>query len=35
VTTTVRDYDLTQVSTLLRGAYFGVAMMAVMHLYFK
>ncbi|KAL9714572.1 phosphate transporter (Pho88) [Leucoagaricus gongylophorus] len=35
VTTTVRDYDLAEVSKLLRSAYFGIAMMAVMHGYFK
>ncbi|KAF9446983.1 PHO88-related membrane protein [Macrolepiota fuliginosa MF-IS2] len=35
VTTTVRDYDLSEVSKLLRSAYFGIAMMAVMHVYFK
>ncbi|KAJ2914334.1 hypothetical protein MD484_g6084, partial [Candolleomyces efflorescens] len=35
VTTTVRDYDLQQTSTGLRGVYTGVAMMGVMHIYFK
>ncbi|KAF5359229.1 hypothetical protein D9756_002866 [Leucocoprinus leucothites] len=35
VTTTVRDYDLAETSKLLRSAYFGIAMMAVMHGYFK
>ncbi|EKM77875.1 hypothetical protein AGABI1DRAFT_86121 [Agaricus bisporus var. burnettii JB137-S8] len=35
VTTTVRDYDLAEVSKLLRSAYMGIAMMAVMHGYFK
>jgi len=35
VTTTFKDYDLQQVSVLLRGAYVGVAMMAFMHLYLK
>ncbi|KAG2017295.1 inorganic phosphate transporter, variant 2 [Coprinopsis cinerea AmutBmut pab1-1] len=35
VTTTVRDYDLQEVSKLLRSTYTGLAMMAVMHLYFK
>ncbi|KAH6902107.1 inorganic phosphate transporter [Coprinopsis sp. MPI-PUGE-AT-0042] len=35
VTTTVKDYDLGQVSTLLRSSYTSLAMMAVMHLYFK
>ncbi|KAH7884878.1 inorganic phosphate transporter [Phlebopus sp. FC_14] len=35
VTTTVRDYDLSETSKLLRGAYFGIAMMAFFHLYMK
>ncbi|KAN0092519.1 Inorganic phosphate transporter Pho88 [Tylopilus felleus] len=35
VTTTVRDYDLSETSKLLRGAYFGIAMMAVFHIYMK
>ncbi|KAH0581175.1 hypothetical protein H2248_012298 [Termitomyces sp. 'cryptogamus'] len=35
VTTTVRDYDLTETSKLLRAAYMGIAMMAFMHLYLK
>ncbi|PPQ72480.1 hypothetical protein CVT26_003602 [Gymnopilus dilepis] len=35
VTTTVRDYDLAETSKLLRSAYMGIAMMAVMHIYFK
>ncbi|KAJ2923731.1 hypothetical protein H1R20_g13368, partial [Candolleomyces eurysporus] len=35
VTTTVRDYDLQQTSAGLRGVYTGVAMMGVMHIYFK
>ncbi|PPQ91296.1 hypothetical protein CVT25_006241 [Psilocybe cyanescens] len=35
VTTTVRDYDLSETSKLLRSAYMGIAMMAVMHIYFK
>ncbi|KIM58387.1 hypothetical protein SCLCIDRAFT_1191462 [Scleroderma citrinum Foug A] len=35
VTTTVRDYDLSETSKLLRGAYFGVAMMTFFHLYLK
>ncbi|KIK96296.1 hypothetical protein PAXRUDRAFT_319038 [Paxillus rubicundulus Ve08.2h10] len=35
VTTTVRDYDLSETSKLLRGAYFGIAMMAVFHIYLK
>ena len=33
VTTTVRDYDLQETSKLMRAVYFGVAMMAFMHLY--
>jgi len=35
VTTTYRDYDLQQVSVLLRGAYIGLAMMGFMHIYMK
>lgn len=35
VTTTVRDYDLSETSKLLRGAYFGIAMMAFFHFYLK
>ncbi|KAL4062192.1 inorganic phosphate transporter Pho88 [Scleroderma yunnanense] len=35
VTTTVRDYDLSETSKLLRGAYFGIAMMTFFHLYLK
>ncbi|KDR72424.1 hypothetical protein GALMADRAFT_270806 [Galerina marginata CBS 339.88] len=34
VTTTVRDYDLSETSKLLRSAYMGIAMMGVMHIYF-
>ncbi|KAF8887877.1 PHO88-related membrane protein [Gymnopilus junonius] len=34
VTTTVRDYDLSETSKLLRSTYMGIAMMAVMHIYF-
>ncbi|KAI9457036.1 inorganic phosphate transporter [Boletus coccyginus] len=34
-TTTVRDYDLSETSKLLRSAYFGVAMMAFFHIYMK
>ncbi|KIM35970.1 hypothetical protein M413DRAFT_449437 [Hebeloma cylindrosporum] len=34
VTTTVRDYDLSETSKLLRSAYMGIAMMGVMHFYF-
>ncbi|RDB30210.1 Inorganic phosphate transport protein PHO88 [Hypsizygus marmoreus] len=35
VTTTVRDYDLSETSKLLRAVYMGIAMMAFMHLYLK
>ncbi|KAG6840282.1 hypothetical protein C0991_007770 [Blastosporella zonata] len=35
VTTTVRDYDLSETSKLLRAAYMGIAMMSFMHLYMK
>ncbi|KAH7910521.1 inorganic phosphate transporter [Hygrophoropsis aurantiaca] len=35
VTTTVRDYDLSETSKLLRAAYFGIAMMSFMHIYMK
>ena len=35
ITTTVRDYDLTETSKLMRAVYFGCAMMAFMHLYLK
>ncbi|KAF8735516.1 hypothetical protein AX14_001948 [Amanita brunnescens Koide BX004] len=35
VTTTVRDYDLSETSKLLRGVFIGIAMMAVMHGYFR
>lgn len=35
VTTTVKAYDLEQVSAALKGVYQGVAMMAFMHLYMK
>jgi len=35
VTTTVRDYDLAEVSKAVRGIYMGVAMMAVLHGYMK
>ncbi|KAH9482027.1 SRP-independent targeting protein 3 [Psilocybe cubensis] len=34
VTTTVRDYDLSETSKLLRSTYMSLAMMAVMHFYF-
>ncbi|KAF8340374.1 uncharacterized protein EI90DRAFT_3143840 [Cantharellus anzutake] len=35
VQTTVKDYDLTEVSKALRGVYMGIAMLAFMHLYLK
>jgi len=35
ITTTIRDYDLSETSKLLRSAYMGIAMMGVMHIYFK
>ncbi|TEB31736.1 inorganic phosphate transporter [Coprinellus micaceus] len=35
VTTTVKDYDLAQASSGLKGVYTGVAMMAFMHFYMK
>ncbi|KAL1695152.1 inorganic phosphate transporter Pho88 [Schizophyllum commune] len=35
VTTTVRDYDLAETSKAIKGAYTGIAIIAVMHLYFK
>jgi hypothetical protein len=35
VTTTIRDYDLSETSKLLRGAYMGIAMMAFLHGYLK
>lgn len=35
VTTTIRDYDLSETSKSLRGVYMSIAMMTVMHLYFK
>ncbi|KAJ8079318.1 phosphate transporter (Pho88) [Marasmius tenuissimus] len=35
VTTTVRDYDLAEVSKLLRSVYMGVAMMGFLHGYMK
>ncbi|KAF9474944.1 PHO88-related membrane protein [Pholiota conissans] len=34
VTTTYRDYDLSETSKLLRSVYMGIAMMGVMHIYF-
>ncbi|KAH9926524.1 inorganic phosphate transporter [Amylocystis lapponica] len=33
VTTTVRDYDLSEVSKLVRGVYIGIAMMCFLHGY--
>jgi hypothetical protein len=35
VTTTVRDYDLSETSKLLRSVYLGIAMMAFLHGYLK
>ncbi|TFK17708.1 hypothetical protein FA15DRAFT_710527 [Coprinopsis marcescibilis] len=35
VMATVRDYDLQEKSKLLRTLYMGLAMMAIMHFYFK
>jgi len=35
ITTTVKDYDLAEVSKLVRGVYMGVAMMGFLHLYMK
>ncbi|KAK4183805.1 inorganic phosphate transporter Pho88 [Podospora australis] len=35
VTTTVQAYDLTQLKSLMRSQMMGVAMMGVMHIYFK
>ncbi|CCM07137.1 uncharacterized protein FIBRA_09473 [Fibroporia radiculosa] len=35
VTTTVKDYDLSETSKLIRGALIGVAMMAFMHGYMR
>jgi len=35
VTTTVRDYDLSEVSKLLRSVYMGIAMMGFLHGYMK
>ncbi|TFK16964.1 hypothetical protein FA15DRAFT_552939, partial [Coprinopsis marcescibilis] len=33
--TTVGNYDLQEISKLLHASYMGLAMMAVMHFYFK
>lgn len=35
VTTTIRDYDLNEVSKLVRSTYMAVLMMAFMHIYLK
>jgi len=35
VTTTYRDYDLGEVSKLLKGVYMGIAMMTFLHIYMK
>ncbi|KAF8236713.1 inorganic phosphate transport PHO88 [Tricholoma matsutake] len=35
VTITVRDYDLSETSKLLRAVYMGIAMMSFMHIYLK
>ncbi|GJJ08622.1 hypothetical protein Clacol_002841 [Clathrus columnatus] len=35
MTTTYRDYDLSEVSKLLKGVYTGIGMMAFLHLYMK
>jgi heme/copper-type cytochrome/quinol oxidase subunit 3 len=35
VTTTVKEYDLQQVNTAIKGSFSGIAMMAFMHLYMK
>ncbi|CAN6621259.1 SRP-independent targeting protein 3 [Trichomonascus vanleenenianus] len=35
VTTTVKDYDLQQVNSAIKGVFTGIAMMAFMHLYMK
>lgn len=35
VTTTVKEYDLQQVQTAIKGVFSGIAMMAFMHLYMK
>lgn len=35
VTTTVKEYDLQQVNTAIKGMFTGIAMMAFMHLYMK
>lgn len=35
VTTTVKEYDLSQVNSAIKGMFSGIAMMAFMHLYMK
>jgi len=35
VTTTVKEYDMSETSKALRGVYTGIAMLAFMHLYMK
>ncbi|KAF8322534.1 inorganic phosphate transporter [Clavulina sp. PMI_390] len=35
ITTTVKEYDQSEVQKALRGVYMGAAMLCVMHLYFK
>lgn len=35
VTTTVKEYDLTQVNSAIKGMASGIAMLAFMHLYMK
>lgn len=35
ITTTVREYDQSQLKTSYKSVLMGVGMMAVMHLYFK
>lgn len=35
ITTTVKDYDLEQVQTSIRGMFSGIAMVAFMHIYMK
>jgi hypothetical protein len=35
VTTTIKEYDLQQVNSAMKGVFQGIAMMAFMHLYMK
>lgn len=35
VTTTISEYDMTQWKAAMKGVFMGVAMMGVMHIYFK